>query len=86
MGQEESAIAVGAADQPARLCRLAADQGYSLAQKNLAVFCGHGLGGLARDMDEAARPYRQVAHAESTTAQGRLSQPGQNWVASQFET
>src|ERR1019366_4666446 len=55
--------------EAARLYKLAADQGYALAQINLGVLYAQGLGGLPQDDREAARLFKLAADQGNAFAQ-----------------
>ena len=68
--------------EAARLFRLAADQGYVLAQYNLGIFYQNGRGGLAKDEREAARLYKLAAdqgYAAAQTNSGLLRMASAGW-------
>jgi TPR repeat protein len=58
--------------EPARLDKLAAEQGNASAQVNLAVLYENGLGGLPKDDREAARLYKLAADQGNALAQVSL--------------
>jgi len=56
--------------------KLAAEQGYALAQNNLGVFYENGRGGLAKDEREAARLFRLSAEQGNELAKQNLARLG----------
>ncbi len=62
----------GDAREAVRLYRLAADQGYALAQNNLAAMFSRGEGGLPRSEREAERLYRAAADQGFPAAMSNL--------------